>query len=90
MDEKGREVPDASLEITFEAEGPGKIEATGSDVSDHIPPAFPVRRMRAGRCSVLVRVGEKAGEIKVRARAEGLLPGCAKVVSCDYQGSRES
>ena len=83
VDEKGREVPDASFEIFFESEGPGKIEATGSDVSDHIPPAFPVRRMRAGRCSILVRAGEEAGEIKIRARAEGLLPGCAKVMSCD-------
>ena len=72
VDKEGREVPDASMEVSFYTEGPGSIAATGSDVCDHVPPAWPNRGMRAGKCSVLVRAGSEPGEIAVFARAEGM------------------
>lgn len=78
-DRQGREVPDACPKIAFEACGPGRILATGSDVSDHVPPYVPVRRMRAGRCAVLVQAGECAGELLIRARADGLVTGTARI-----------
>ena len=81
VDKEGREVPDASMEVSFYTEGPGSIVATGSDVSDHVPPAWPNRRMRAGKCSVLVRAGSEPGEIAVFARAEGMKMGKAQIYS---------
>lgn len=77
VDEDGIEVPDACPEITFETNGFGKIEATGSDVSDHVPPESPIRKMRMGLCSVLVRFGNEAGTVRVYAKAEGLETGAA-------------
>lgn len=81
VDKEGREVPDASMEVSFYTEGPGSIVATGSDVCDHVPPAWPNRRMRAGKCSVLVRAGSEPGEIAVFARAEGMKMGKAQIYS---------
>lgn len=75
VDENGNEVPDASPEISFETNGLGVIEGTGSDVCDHVPPYQPIRKMRGGLCSVLVRTGEKQGTLSVYARAEGLITG---------------
>lgn len=81
VDEEGREVPDAEPEIAFSTNGPGVIAATGSDISDHVPPAYPVRKMRAGLCSVLVKSEKEPGEIRVYARAEGFRPAGISVLS---------
>lgn len=74
VDEKDRFVPDASPTITFTTNSLGKILGTGSDVCDHTPVNSPVRKMRAGLCSVAVKVGTEPGVLKVYATAEGLLP----------------
>jgi len=73
-DEKGRPVPDASPYIRFSTNRYGKIVGTGSDVCDHTPVNSLERRMRAGLCSVAVKVGSEAGILRVYAHAEGLRP----------------
>ena len=74
VDEQGRFVPDASPLVSFECNSLGWIAGTGSDISDHVPPICPDRKMRAGLCSVLVRTKQTHGTLKVYARAEGLKP----------------
>lgn len=72
IDERGREVPDATPFIRFCTNKFGSIAGTGSDISDHIPPCCPDRKMYAGRCSVAVRVGNDEGVLKVYAFAENI------------------
>jgi len=75
VDAQGRHVPDAAPFVHFDCNGLGKIAATGSDITDHIPPACPDRQMRAGLCSVLVQTGKQTGTLRVYAQAAGLT-GC--------------
>lgn len=72
VDAQGRPVPDASPMVHFNCNGLGEIAGTGSDVSDHVPPAYPDRKMRAGLISVLVRAGKTPGTLHVYAHADGL------------------
>lgn len=72
MDEDGREVPDAAPFVSFNANKLGKVIGTGADITDHVPPHVTDRKMRAGRISVAVRVGNTAGELKVYASSDGL------------------
>lgn len=72
VDQDGLMVPDAEPFIKFCVNALGTIVGTGSDISDHIPPSCPDRKMRAGLCSVAVRVGETAGAMKLYATAENL------------------
>ncbi len=70
VDEAGREVPDAAVTVRFTANGLGRVVGTGSDVCDHTPVASPVRKMRAGRIAVAVRVGRTPGTLKLYASDE--------------------
>ncbi|MGN1345861.1 MAG: glycoside hydrolase family 2 TIM barrel-domain containing protein [Eubacteriales bacterium] len=79
LDEKGREVPDASPLVSFMSNGIGRVIGTGSDVADHVPVASPVRKMRAGRISIAVRCGKSAGTLRLYAEAEGLIPARCEV-----------
>jgi len=72
VDSEGRFVPDASPFISFDTNKFGKIVGTGSDVCDHTPVTSPDRRMRAGLCSVAVKVGPNPGILKVYAKSPGL------------------
>ena len=72
IDESGIEVPDATPTVDFTVNDFGRIVGTGSDVCDHNPVIFTERKMRAGRISVAVMVGEKAGNLKLYAQARGL------------------
>ncbi len=72
VDEKGREVPDAEAFIKFSANSLGQVVGTGSDICDHIPPQCPGRKMRAGKCSLAVRVGKEPGRLKVYASSSEL------------------
>ena len=72
VDSEGREVPDASPFVSFNANSLGKVIATGSDITDHNPPHITNRKMRAGRITAAVRVGTTAGDLKVYANAENL------------------
>lgn len=71
-DIKGRIVPDATPNISFYSNSFGKIIATGSDVCDHTPVTSPDRKMRAGLCTVAVKVGKIPGILKIYASACGL------------------
>lgn len=71
-DSEGRIVPDAAPYISFNSNGLGKIIATGSDVCDHTPVQSLDRRMRAGLCTVAVKVGKTKGVLRVYASAENL------------------
>ena len=73
VDEEGREVPDACAEVTFSASGSGTVFSTGSDVSDHTSLYLPVRRMRAGRITVAVKMKEVNRPLKLVAYSQGLL-----------------
>ena len=79
LDEKGREVPDAAPEIAFEANHLGTLLGTGSDMCDAVPVPSPVRKMRAGRCAVCVRVGRESGVLTLTARADGLAAAYADI-----------
>lgn len=70
VDDAGREVPDATPFVRFNANKLGTVIATGSDITDHIPPHVPDRKMRAGRITVAVRVGTTAGDMKVYASSD--------------------
>ncbi len=73
-DEEGNPVPDASPMIHFDTNDLGKIIGTGSDVCDHTPVPSLDRKMRAGLCSVVIKVFDKPGILRVYAKAEGLIP----------------
>lgn len=72
LDEEGREVPNAEATVRFVAEGAGKILSTGSDITDHGSLFNPERKMRAGKITVAVKTGERAGCLKLVAMADGL------------------
>lgn len=71
-DVDGKIVPDASPFVEFSANSLGTIVGTGSDISDHIPPHIPSRKMRMGSITVAVRVGNTAGDLKVYASSDNL------------------
>lgn len=79
VDENGIEVPDAAPYVKFDVNSLGTIAGTGSDISDCVPPYCMDRKMRAGRCSVAVRVGQTGGVMKVYASAENLKGGCLSI-----------
>ncbi len=72
VDSDGREVPDATAFIRFSANALGKIVGTGSDISDRERVDCPDRRMRAGRASIAVRLGQTGGIFTLYAEADGL------------------
>ena len=72
LDEKGNEVPDADVTVNFIAEGAGKIISTGSDITDHGSLFLSERKMRAGKITVAVKLGEKTGTLKLIAMSAGL------------------
>lgn len=78
-DDRGRIVPDASVFLRFHTNCLGTVVGTGSDVSDPVPVPCTDRRMRAGLCSVAVRVGKQPGELKVYAESAGLKSACLSV-----------
>ncbi len=79
VDEDGTEVYDASPTVTFSTNSLGKIYSTGSDITDHTSLFLPTRKMRAGRISVAVKLGDVSGELKVYAESFGLESGVVTV-----------
>jgi hypothetical protein len=71
VDAEGREVPDAECEVTFIPSKGARIVGTGSDNTDHVPPASPVRRMYAGRVLAAI-LPLRAGRMTLHATAYGL------------------
>ena len=71
-DSEGREVPNASPFVRFNANKLGSIVGTGSDICDHTPVYLPDRQMRAGRITAAVQVGTTSGDLKVYAQSKNL------------------
>ena len=72
VDEHGLEVPTAAPYVSFTTNLLGKVVGTGSDICDHNPVTDTDRRMRAGKISLVVQVGNNSGTLKVYAEADGL------------------
>ena len=72
LDKNGNEVPDASPTVKFYCNSVGRIYSTGSDVCDHSSIFLPTRKMRAGRATVAVKIGDVAGGLILHAEADGL------------------
>ena len=73
VDKDGNEVYDAENVVSFSCNELGSIYSTGSDVTDHSTLFSPIRKMRAGRIGVALKVKEKEGELKVYAKSDGLI-----------------
>ncbi|MCL6524893.1 MAG: DUF4982 domain-containing protein [Thermoflavifilum sp.] len=75
VDEKGTLVPYADQLIHFEVQGPGSIAGTdnGSEI-DHESFKAPEHHAFNGLALVVVQSNGRAGNIRVRATAEGLQP----------------
>jgi beta-galactosidase len=73
LDAEGRVVPTADHVAYFTVSGPGHIAALGSSDPQHTE-AYRGNRHRLfrGRCLVIVRPDEQAGDIHLRAQADGL------------------
>jgi len=74
VDEQGRTVPTADNLIHFDVRsGAGKLLGVGNgDPSSHESDVAPYRSLFNGLALVLVQSTEKAGEILLTARSEGL------------------
>ena len=79
LDKDGREVPDASPTVNFYCNTLGRIYSTGSDITDHSSLFLPTRKMRAGRITVAVKLGNTPGELKVFAESNGLESAVLKI-----------
>lgn len=75
VDAHGQRVPGAEIPVRFYVSGAGELAAHGSG-SPNDPVSFraPVRRTFQGRCLAILRPTGSAGEIELRAEAEGLKP----------------
>jgi beta-galactosidase len=73
IDGKGIRNPLAQNLIKFDIEGPGSIVAVGSS-NPRGTESFiqPMRKAYQGRCIVIIRSENKAGEIKLKAISDGL------------------
>ncbi len=75
LDEKGRVVPDADNEVTFEVTGAAHIGGVGNgDPSSHEPDKANKRHAFHGLCMVVVQASEQPGSVQVTATAPGLKP----------------
>lgn len=72
VDEQGNEVPNACPTVSFVCDG-GTLIGTGSDISDHEKVSSPIRRMRAGRILVGIRMPSEPCNITLYAESDGLI-----------------
>ena len=72
VDDRGREVPDASTFVRFNANRLGQIVGTGSSPSDHVPVTSPNRQMYMGIITVAVRLGTAHGTLSLTAESDTL------------------
>ncbi|MHB8614837.1 MAG: beta-galactosidase GalA [Candidatus Acidiferrales bacterium] len=73
LDEKGRVVPIADNEITFELAGPGKVIGVGNgDPSSHEPDKTSRRKAFNGLAQVIVQTQKQPGDIVLTAHSPGL------------------
>jgi beta-galactosidase len=73
LDEKGRVVPTADNEVTFEIEGAGSLLATDNgNPASHEDYKSNRRKAFNGLCLAIVKSNGKTGEIQVKAASPGL------------------
>jgi beta-galactosidase len=82
VDSKGRVVPTADAEITFEVEGDARVVATdnGNMASDELHTS-PVRSLYRGRALVILRAGHQAGPVTLRAKSSAYPTATLKIDS---------
>lgn len=75
LDAKGTRNPLAENEVKFEIEGPGTIVGVGN-ANPRSLESYQAHQRKAwqGKCLVIVKAGKAAGEIKLKAMAEGMEP----------------
>jgi beta-galactosidase len=75
VDANGQRVPNAEIPVRFSVSGVGQLAAQGSG-SPNEPASFqaPVRKTFQGHCLAILRPGGGAGQITLRAEADGLEP----------------
>jgi beta-galactosidase len=89
LDSKGLRNPDAGNLIKFEIEGPGKIIAVGSsDPLGNQSFTKPERKAYQGRCQVIIRAENSAGEIRLKAFSDSLQPSEIKIISSGLSGQK--
>lgn len=71
VDKDGREVPDASPEVSFFTNKAGYIIGTGSDTADHTPPKCTVRKMYAGKITAAVMITDTEKPLEIYVQADG-------------------
>jgi beta-galactosidase len=80
VDEKGQQLPDAVVPVTFTLDGPGEIAAVGSanpkDVSSF---RQPQHKTFHGTCVVIVRPKGPSGTVQVRAESPGIETATARL-----------
>ena len=82
LDSKGLRNPTASNRINFEIEGHGKIIGVGSsDPLGNQSFTKPVRNAYQGRCQVIIRAENQAGDIKLKAFSDGIQPAEIKILA---------
>jgi beta-galactosidase len=73
LDDKGRVVPYADNEVTFDVRGAGQVGGVGNgDPSSHEPDKANKRHAFHGLCMAVVQSGEQPGSVVVTATAPGL------------------
>jgi beta-galactosidase len=73
VDEKGIRLPFGEEVVNFTIEGPGEIIGVGSARPNSVESFQQLSRTTfEGRCLAIVKSGKEAGEITVRAMAEGM------------------
>jgi beta-galactosidase len=75
-DASGNVLPDASNLVHFKLTGPGELAAVGS-AAPNVPESFrqPQHTAFQGRCLAILRPQGPAGELTLRAEADGLAVG---------------
>jgi len=82
VDAAQRLIPNANPLIRFEVDGPGTILGVGNgDPSCHESDKGTVRSAFNGLCQVLVQSSKTAGTLRLRAVADGLLPGVSEITA---------
>ena len=85
LDDKGRVVPDADNEVTFEVKGAGQIGGVGNgDPSSHEPDKASKRHAFHGLCLLVAQAAEQPGSVQVTATSLGL-----KSASISLQSKKE-
>ncbi len=80
VDAEGRVVPTADHIVYFTTAGNGHLAAVGSNNPKHTEAYRGARhRLYRGRCLAVVRSDGEAGEVVLRAQAEGLEPGSVAI-----------